>query len=230
VRDVAVLGGRRVGTSAPTLVLVLVALAAALNLVGGYLAGLVRLPVFLDTVGTCVAAIALGPWWGALAGALSNIVGALWYGPTNIPFALVNVAAALVWGYGVRTFGMGRGAIRYFVLNLVVALVTAVVAAPIVLFVSGGSTGHASDLVTAAFAQAGLVVAVLASNILVAPLDKLLAGYTGAAIVRALPAHLRNGADLSGVSGGRAVIVAAVAIVVGLALLLANTVLNPPAA
>jgi energy-coupling factor transport system substrate-specific component len=114
---------RRLPAPQPTTVIVtLVPAAAALNVVGGYLNGVLGLPTFLDMIGTCVAAIVLGPWWGALAGALSNVVGALFYGPSNIPFALVNVVGALVWGYGVRRFGMGRTATRYFVLNVLVAL------------------------------------------------------------------------------------------------------------
>ena len=38
--------------------------------------------------------------------------------------------AALVWGYGVRTFGMGRNPATYFALNVLVGLVVAIVGGP----------------------------------------------------------------------------------------------------
>ena len=154
----------------------------------------------MDMIGTCVAAIVLGPWWGALTGVLANVGGAAIYGPSNIPFALANVAGALVWGYGVRTFGMGRNPATYFALNVLVGLVVAVTAAPIVLFVYGGATGHPSDVITAAFLGAGeaMVDAVFASNILVSIADKVIAGFVGLAIIRALPPRYTDGAAAAG--------------------------------
>ena len=192
--------GSRTGSTPPPMALVvaLVPLAAATDIVGSYLAGLLKVPVFLDMIGTCVAAIVLGPWWGALAGAMSNLGGALFNGPSNIPFALANVAGALVWGYGARRLGMGRNALTYFVLTIVVAVVVALVAAPIVLFVYGGATGHASDAITAALeiTGQGLASAVVASNLVINVADKMIAGYVGLAIIRALPEDLLTGVRL----------------------------------
>ena len=90
-----------------TLVVALVPAAAALNIVGGYINNALHLPIFLDMIGTCVAAIVLGPWWGSLVGVITNVGGSFFTGPIGIPFALANVAGALVWGYGVRSWGMG---------------------------------------------------------------------------------------------------------------------------
>jgi energy-coupling factor transport system substrate-specific component len=205
-----------------TLVVTLVPVAAAIDVVGGYLNGLLKLPTFLDMIGTCVAAIVLGPWWGALAGAISNVAGSLIYGPSNIPFAIVNIAGALVWGYGVRSWGMGSTAARYFVLNIVVALVVTVTAAPIVLFVYGGSTGHSSDAITAVFAQAGqaMVTAVLASNIIVSLADKIISGYVGLAIIRALPDDLTADLRLPARERMRVLVIATFGTVVGVAVVL----------
>ncbi len=203
------------------LVIALVPLAAATNIVGSYLAGLLKLPVFLDMIGTCVAAIVLGPWWGAAAGALSNVGGSLFNGPSNIPFALANIAGALVWGFGIRRFGLGRNGLTYFALTLVVAVVVALVAAPIVLYVYGGATGHASDAVTAVLeiAGQGLASAVVASNLVLNVADKMMAGYVGLAIVRALPEDLLAGVRLPGTGrfGTLAMVLAGEAIGVALA-------------
>lgn len=181
-----------------TQAVMLVALCAAVDVVGGYVAGLLKVPVFLDTVGTFVAAAILGPWWGAAAGVGNNVISALFNGPSSVPFAIVSVAVALVWGYGLRTFGMGRNVVTLLVLNLLVALVAAFVSAPIVYLVFGGATGHASDAFTLALEVAGksLASAVLVSNLVLNAADKLITGYVGLAIVRALPEELTVGLRL----------------------------------
>jgi energy-coupling factor transport system substrate-specific component len=212
-------------------VVALVPAAAALNVVGGTINTALGLPTFLDMIGTAVVAILLGPWWGALVGVMSNVAGALVTGPVGIPFALVNVAGALVWGYGVRSFGMGATATRFFILNIIVALVTSAVAAPIVAFVYGGATGHPSDALTLVFANAGqgIFTAVLASNVLVTLADKTISGFIALAIIEALPPELSRGIRLPAPTNLRPILVAVAGVVLGTAFLLVYLlVVNPP--
>lgn len=212
-------------------VVALVPVAAALNIVGGAIAPALRLPIFLDMIGTAVVAIALGPWWGALVGVVGNVGGAFFLGPVGIPFALVNVAGALVWGYGVRSFGMGASATRFFLLNVVVALVTSAVAAPIVVLVFGGATGHSSDALTALFATAGqdLFAAAFASSTIVSLADKIISGFVALAILDALPAELSRGLRLPAPTSQGRLIVAIVGVVVGAALVATYIALTPAA-
>lgn len=205
-----------------TLVVALVPAAAALNIVGSTINTALKLPIFLDMIGTCVAAIVLGPWWGALVGVITNVGGSLINGPIGIPFALANVAGALVWGYGVRSWGMGRNNVTFFILNIIVSLAVTAAAAPIVIFVFGGATGHSSDALTAAFAQAGqdLMTSVFASNIIVSLADKIIAGYVALAIINALPTNLVAGIRLPTQTGMRGVMTAVVGVVIGVALML----------
>ena len=98
----------RAGPPATALVVALVPLAVAVNFLANSLVALLGLPIYLDTIGTFLAAAILGPWWGALAGVMTNVVGVLPNGASNLLFAPVNVAAALVWGYGIRRLLLGR--------------------------------------------------------------------------------------------------------------------------
>jgi energy-coupling factor transport system substrate-specific component len=213
-----------------TLVVALVPAAAALNIVGSTINTALKLPIFLDMIGTCVAAIVLGPWWGALVGVITNVGGSLINGPIGIPFALANVAGALVWGYGVRSWGMGRNNVTYFILNILVSLAVTAAAAPIVIFVFGGATGHSSDALTAAFAQAGqdLITAVFASNIIVSLADKIIAGYVALAIINALPSNLVMGIKLPTQTGMRGVMTAVIGVVIGVALMLIYMLILAP--
>jgi energy-coupling factor transport system substrate-specific component len=201
-------------------VVALVPVAAALNVVGGTINTALSLPTFLDMIGTAVVAIVLGPWWGALTGVISNFAGAFFTGPVNIPFALANVAGALVWGYGVRSLGMGASVPRFFILNVIVALVTSAVAAPIVVFLFGGSTGHSSDALTAAFVQAGrdVLAAAFASSVIVSLADKIISGFVALAIIEALPADMTQGLRLPGTTSTARLTLAVIGVVAGAAL------------
>jgi energy-coupling factor transport system substrate-specific component len=157
---------------------------AALNIVGGFIIGIVKVPIFLDMIGTMVVAVALGPWWGALTGIITNTAGSLINGPVGIPFALCNVVGALVWGYGIRSFGLGKSLPGLIVVGAVCGIAVQAMAAPIITFVFGGATGHSSDALVAAISLPGSFA------------DKLIATFVGLAILQALPSGLTAGVGL----------------------------------
>lgn len=79
-----------------------------LTMLGREAVNFLELPIYLDMVGTAVAAVVLGPWRGAAVGLSTNLLGSLTAGAVSLPFAIVNVVGALIWGYGVHRWGMGR--------------------------------------------------------------------------------------------------------------------------
>ena len=175
----------RGGARSVVLTLVLCLLA---NLLGRGLVDLLHLPLYLDMVGTVIAAVLLGPWWGAAVGASTNVLGTVISGPASLAFIPVNIVGALVWGYGVR-HGWGRSAARFLALSMVVGVACTLVAAPIVLLVFGGYTFHAEDTLTrTVVGHVGhLGVAVFASNLITSLADKVISGFVGLAVVESLP-------------------------------------------
>lgn len=210
-----------------TYVVALVPVAAALNIVGGQINTILKLPTFLDMIGTAVTAIVLGPWWGALVGAITNIVASFISGPIGLPFAVCNVAGALVWGYGVRNLRMGRNYWTFFLLNIIVAVVVSLFAVPIYVFIFGGATGHFSDMMTAAFLAMGqnLIVSVFSSNILVSLADKIISGFVALAIIEALPKNLISGLELPASGRMNKVLWITGAVIVGVAIALISLAL-----
>lgn len=200
-----------------TLIVTLIPVSVALNIVGGYIASALRLPVYLDMIGTAISAIVLGPWWGALVGILTNTGSALITGPVSLPFALVNVVGALLWGYGVRSWGLGRTIPRFFVLNIIVAISCTIVAAPIIVLVFGGATGNGADALTGTFLAVGqnLVGSVFSSNILTSLADKIIAGFVALAIIEALPKSLTQNIDIVKATPLKGVLLAVAGVVVG---------------
>jgi energy-coupling factor transport system substrate-specific component len=179
-------------------VLLLAAACIALNFTGRLVVDVLHLPVYLDMVGTAVAAIALGPWRGAAVGATTNLVAVTTSGWVSLPFAAVNVVGALVWGYGVRRLDLGRSLGRFFVLSLGVAAACSAVAVPILWIMFGGSVGQGQDTVTRAFLDLGApaVAALGASNLTTSVADKLLGGFVALVALTLVPAGLRVGAHL----------------------------------
>ncbi len=206
-------------TPPTTLVVALVPLAVAVNFVANLAASTLALPIYLDTVGTFLAAVLLGPWWGALVGVLTNGVGAWQNGVSNVLFAPVNVAAALVWGYGIRSLGLGRNVVSFFGLAVIVGIVTGALSTPIVIFL-GYATGHPSDLLTAGLLGAGLPlgVAVLGSSVLSSVADKVVSAYAGLGLTAALPVPVASRALLPDQPGARRLLVAVVGILAGIAM------------
>ena len=64
-----------------------IALGAALNVAVGYLAGLLKLPLYLDSIGTVLVAVLCGWMYGLLAGLASLVVLSLTQTPTVIAYA-----------------------------------------------------------------------------------------------------------------------------------------------
>jgi|TARA_S200000501_G_scaffold344854_1_gene356929 energy-coupling factor transport system substrate-specific component len=194
-----------------TYVIALVPVASVLNVIGGTVAGALKLPIFLDMIGTAVVAMTIGPWWGALVGVITNVTMGFLTGPVSIPFAACNVVGALIWGYGTK-WGWANDKLRFFGLSVASAVGVSLMAAPIVIFVFGGATGHASDVLTAGLLAAGgdMWTAVFSSNIIVSSADKILSSFLALAIIGALPTNLQvTGPIMKAENMGKAVLITA---------------------
>ena len=185
--------------------------ASVLNVIGGTVAGALKLPIFLDMIGTAVVAMTIGPWWGALVGVITNVTSGFITGPVSIPFAACNVVGALIWGYGTK-WGWANDKLKFFGLSVASAVGVSLMAAPIVIFVFGGATGHASDVLTAGLLAAGgdMWTAVFSSNIIVSSADKILSSFLALAIIGALPTNLQvTGPIMKAENMGKAVLITA---------------------
>ena len=131
----------------------IIPVCVAVNFVGGQLAGLLKLPMYLDTIGTIFASLLCGPWVGAVAGGLTNVVTGI-ANPTNFAFIPVNIIAGLVTGFLARK-NMFNKTWKWLLSMFIMAWVSIIVSAPIVVLVYGGVTGGGTSLITAAALAAG---------------------------------------------------------------------------
>lgn len=124
-----------------TPVLVLIPAAVGINYVGKLFAQLLKLPLWLDSIGTIIASMLSGPIVGAVSGAINNIIYGLTMDPISFVYALTSIAIGLV--VGIMAY---RGRIstlwRAIVVGLVVAIVSALVSTPLNVMFWGGQTGN----------------------------------------------------------------------------------------
>ena len=99
---IAIVGRRSRDLS--TAVLSLMAAAIAINIIVGSIAVFLRLPIYLDSIGTVLVGVLAGPWAGALTGLLSNLIWSILpvpggAGPTSAFFAPVAGVIGLMAGF-----------------------------------------------------------------------------------------------------------------------------------
>jgi hypothetical protein len=258
-----------------TRVIVLIPIAIAINIIlGQTVSAALKVPIYLDSIGTILVGVLAGPIAGALTGGLANLIWtyvlpAPFHSDYAAPFFIVAVEIGLLAGifgrlgffrsrpntrtdrlaiggaivigviiligvYGFIPFysngytffnpdtdpnAQGQtffvllgwavaillvvavlallallfvrrdlGAAYVFVAGLICGIVSAIISAPISALVFGGVTGSGTDLLVAAFQQAGddLGTAVLKQGLLSDPIDKTLTFFVVFAILGAL--------------------------------------------
>ena len=171
-----------------TRMLVLMAIGIALNMALGQLVAMLKLPVYLDSLGTMLVAVLCGPWIGGLTGLVTNLLWGLIQGPTAAFFAPVAAVIGMAAGLLARA-GLFRTPWGAAIAGAIIAVALAVVAVPIRIYLFGGVTGSGADFLTAYLTRVGqdlfssVVVTVVTSNLA----DKIATALLVWAIVRGLP-------------------------------------------
>jgi len=174
-------------TLSRTKFLALVVVCACLNLGTGFVVATIRLPFYLDSIGTVLATMLGGVWAGIACGLLSVLVGTA-YTPTLWAYAGTTVAIA---GYvaAVRRVGYLQRLIPTVFLGLGLGVVSAIVSAPVTTFVWKGVSFSGADAITAFFSATGetLLNSVVLGGIATDPVDKLVTSLVVLAVLRRLP-------------------------------------------
>jgi energy-coupling factor transport system substrate-specific component len=183
--------------------LIVIALCAALNFSIGSIVYLIKLPIYLDSIGTILCALLLYPdrtggflcaWaaaWTSLV--VSTLVNPFlpWFGATDIAIALVSALATARAAeiFRARPLATSQFAVSVIAFGILTGIVAAVVSAPVVVYLFGGVTGSGSAFVIAFFLKTGqqLMSAAVLSGLAADPVDKVLQVLLAALLYRATP-------------------------------------------
>lgn len=179
--------GERLRRDFSTVTLVLIPVAIAINVVIGQIVSLLKLPVYLDSIGTVLVAILAGPWAGALTGTLSNVIWGITIDPNALPWfpvaLLIGLTAGICANYGWFKTWWG-----VLISGVIIAFVAAIASAFINVALYGGITASGSSFLTAYLLASGrgLIESVLATNFIFEPIDKIATCFLAWAVVKGL--------------------------------------------
>lgn len=175
-----------------TVAVVLIPVAIGINYAGKLTAAALRLPLWLDAIGTVLAAILAGPWVGALSGLLTNVLYGITADPVSFYYGIVNLLIGLVAGLLAR-LGFFRRTFLAVAAGLLIALVAALSSTPINVSLYGGQTGNIwADGVFASLLarQVWLPLASFVGELVTDLPDKVAVAVVAFGIVRGLPQRL----------------------------------------
>ncbi len=169
----------------------LIAVGVGLNVVIGQLVAILKVPLYLDSIGTVLVAIVCGPWAGIAVGIAAEILAGIFFNPA-LPY-YIPVACAIGGLAGVLARrGFFTTWPRVIVGGLLQAIVAAVISAPITAYVFGGVRPAGTTAVIAYLRATGgtLFPSVFFAGLGVEPVDKTLTYVVAFLIAKNLPRNL----------------------------------------
>jgi energy-coupling factor transport system substrate-specific component len=124
-----------------TLAIVLIPVCIAIDWAGHLVASALKLPLFLDSIGTVLGGLLAGPWVGGIAGLITNFISSGTVDPTAAPYSIISLgigfAAGIAGYYGWHKTWPGRVA-----LYVLIVLVASIGSTPINIHLYAGQSGE----------------------------------------------------------------------------------------
>lgn len=169
--------------------LALMGMLIALNVAIGGIVHVIKLPIFLDAIGTVLAVLLLGWRAGIVVGVLSFLVAAVVINPVYVWFIGTQAVIAIFIYLLAAKLASFKSLPRVIATGIALGIVAGIVSAPIIVVVFGGVAGSGRDLITAGLLSTGQQIykAVLLSGAASEPVDKLLQVLTAFFVLKSLP-------------------------------------------
>lgn len=166
----------------------LTAFGIALNLTVGQLAAALRIPIYLDSIGTVLVAVLCGPWAAIIAGSFSNIMAAGLGNPTMMFFIPVVVTIGAFSGL-VAKLGWFRQWYLCAAGGILQGIVAAIVSAPISASLFSGTTLGGTDALVIFFRSVGnnILASTFYQGLSADPVDKTITFLIVYSLIHKLP-------------------------------------------
>jgi len=169
----------------------LIAFGIALDLTVGQLTVALKIPLYLDSIGTILVAVLVGPYAGTIAGSFANIMAAAFGNPTMMFFIPVVAVIGAFTGF-VANKGWFRRWWLCVIGGLVQGILAATVSAPISSFLFGGTMMAGTDALVYFFRSMGnnILTSVWYQGLTSDPVDKTVSYLLVFFILQNLPLRL----------------------------------------
>lgn len=172
--------------------LCLVAMAVVMNVAGAQLALTLRLPIYLDSIGTVMAGALLGPFYGMLPSLLSGIVLGMTIDIYSLYFAPAGMIVGLMSGLAWKLHLAEKR--RLWLAAAVVALPGTLVSSVICAVLFGGITSSGSTVLVQLLARTplGMTASIFVVQVVTDYLDRFVSLFFVVVLLRTLPYDLKS--------------------------------------
>lgn len=184
-----------------TIKITVTTLCALINIVGAYIALILRLPIYMDSIGTILNSALSGPVFGALTACISGVLSGVTSDVYSLYYIPTGMIVGLIAGFLFRTNWLKKWRLPLGVLFLTVP--GTVVSSCITAFVFGGVTSSGSSILVQILHHMGLnmVASSFIVQIFTEYLDRLIAVIIVSALLSRLGDRLKallNGGKSNG--------------------------------
>jgi len=171
--------------------LALIPIGIAINIVIGTIAHWLKLPIYLDAIGTILITFIIGWKYGAITGVLSFLLAGILTNPILPFFSLTQIAIAIYIYYFIKK-GAFKNIWTTLIIGIGLGIVAGLVSAPVIAYLFGGITGSGRSLITAYLIKSGenLLNSVALSGFASEPLDKTIQIFIAIGIIKSVPKPL----------------------------------------
>ena len=110
--------------------------------------------LFMDSIGTILTAVILGPLYGAIVGIITNLITSVTIDYINLHFAIVNVLIGLIAGFIARKYDFTKIKVS-IISGLIIAIIAGSISAPISIILAKGFTTGTIDQYIKALINSG---------------------------------------------------------------------------
>lgn len=168
----------------------IIALGVVLNVVGAFIALILRLPIYLDSIGTIFIACLLGPKYGVLTGILGSFVSGITFDIYSLFIIPVQISTGLISGIMFKK-GYLNG-YKIFLGVMAFAIPTSILSAIIVSIVFQGVTSSGSSYIVQILSTFGIskFVGVFLTQVLTDYIDKFIAVLIVKYVISLIPKNI----------------------------------------
>ena len=168
-----------------------IAFGIALNLTVGQIAIALKIPLYLDSIGTIIVAVLVGPYAGIITGSFANLMAAALGNPTMMFFIPVVIVIGAFTGF-IANHGWFKRWYLFILGGIILGILSATVSAPISTFLFGGTMMAGTDALVYFFRSMGnnILTSVFYQGLTSDPIDKTVSYLIVFFLLRNLPLRL----------------------------------------
>lgn len=169
-----------------------IAFAVCINFIGGQIALFLKLPIYLDSIGTVFTAVVLGPVYGMLPNVISGLLMGMTVDIYSLYYAPVGIILGIVTGLVYKKYHPKKWWI--FLAAIVITIPANIASSCITAFLFGGITSSGSSIIVQLLAKTplGMVRSCFVVQFITDYIDRVICLYVVAVLVKAVPEKMKE--------------------------------------